>query len=78
MHRTRTRLAGALAGLALTATMLVAVAAPAQAASLTQVTGFGSNPGNSPCTRTGRTTCPQVLRSGPGWGEALSTKQMVD
>ncbi|MBQ1028343.1 PHB depolymerase family esterase [Micromonospora sp. C95] len=46
VRRTRTRLAGALAGLALAATALVAVAAPAQAATLTQVTGFGSNPGN--------------------------------
>ncbi|MFF5171952.1 alpha/beta hydrolase family esterase [Micromonospora sp. NPDC000089] len=41
-----TRLAGAVAGAALAAAALVAVAAPAQAASLTQVAGFGSNPGN--------------------------------
>ena len=40
------RLAGAVAGVALAAAALVAVAVPAQAASLTQVTGFGSNPGN--------------------------------
>ncbi|GIJ25463.1 feruloyl esterase [Micromonospora qiuiae] len=40
------RLAGMLAGLVLAAAALVAVAAPAQAASLIQVTGFGSNPGN--------------------------------
>ncbi|SCG48252.1 extracellular catalytic domain type 1 short-chain-length polyhydroxyalkanoate depolymerase [Micromonospora coxensis] len=41
-----TRLAGAVAGAVLAATAVVAVAAPAQAATLTQVTGFGSNPGN--------------------------------
>ncbi|QGN47552.1 alpha/beta hydrolase family esterase [Micromonospora sp. WMMD558] len=40
------RLAGAAAGLVLAATAAVAVATPAQAASLQQVTGFGSNPGN--------------------------------
>ncbi|SCF46464.1 extracellular catalytic domain type 1 short-chain-length polyhydroxyalkanoate depolymerase [Micromonospora mirobrigensis] len=40
------RLAGAVAGAALAAATVVAVAAPAQAATLTQVTGFGSNPGN--------------------------------
>ncbi|MEH0845789.1 PHB depolymerase family esterase [Micromonospora sp. CPCC 205711] len=40
------RLAGAVAGVALAAAALVAIAVPAQAASLTQVTGFGSNPGN--------------------------------
>ncbi|MFI7574081.1 alpha/beta hydrolase family esterase [Micromonospora sp. NPDC049497] len=40
------RLAGAAAGLVLAAAAVVAVSAPAQAASLTQVTGFGSNPGN--------------------------------
>ncbi|GGM61863.1 feruloyl esterase [Micromonospora sonchi] len=40
------RLAGMLAGLVLAAAALVAVAAPAQAASLTQVASFGSNPGN--------------------------------
>ncbi|MEU7974336.1 PHB depolymerase family esterase [Micromonospora sp. NPDC049089] len=43
---TLTRLLGAVAGLALAVTGAVAVAAPAQAATLTQVTGFGSNPGN--------------------------------
>ncbi|MCM0676761.1 PHB depolymerase family esterase [Micromonospora phytophila] len=41
-----TRLTGAVAGIVLTAAAVTAVAAPAQAASLTQVTGFGSNPGN--------------------------------
>ncbi|MFJ6196239.1 alpha/beta hydrolase family esterase [Micromonospora sp. NPDC092111] len=41
-----TRLAGAVAGAVLAATALVAAAVPAQAATLTQVTGFGSNPGN--------------------------------
>ncbi|MEV4483526.1 extracellular catalytic domain type 1 short-chain-length polyhydroxyalkanoate depolymerase [Micromonospora coxensis] len=41
-----TRLAGAVAGAVLAATAVIAVAAPAQAATLTQVTGFGSNPGN--------------------------------
>ncbi|SCG38694.1 extracellular catalytic domain type 1 short-chain-length polyhydroxyalkanoate depolymerase [Micromonospora halophytica] len=41
-----TRLAGAVAGAVLAAAAVVAVAAPAQAATLTQVTGFGSNPGN--------------------------------
>ena len=35
-----------LAGLALAVAGAVAIAAPAQAATLTQVTGFGSNPGN--------------------------------
>ncbi|MEU5672439.1 PHB depolymerase family esterase [Micromonospora sp. NPDC047753] len=43
---TLTRLLGAVAGLALAVTGAVAVAAPAQAATLTQVNGFGSNPGN--------------------------------
>ncbi|WP_433262922.1 extracellular catalytic domain type 1 short-chain-length polyhydroxyalkanoate depolymerase [Micromonospora vinacea] len=43
---TITRLIGGLAGLALALAGAVAVAAPAQAATLTQVTGFGSNPGN--------------------------------
>ncbi|WP_410815714.1 PHB depolymerase family esterase [Micromonospora sp. 050-3] len=43
---TLTRLLGAVAGLALAVAGAVAVAAPAQAATLTQVTGFGSNPGN--------------------------------
>ncbi|WP_406062346.1 PHB depolymerase family esterase [Micromonospora sp. NBC_00860] len=43
---TLTRLLGAVAGLALAVAGVVAVAAPAQAATLTQVTGFGSNPGN--------------------------------
>ncbi|WCN80098.1 extracellular catalytic domain type 1 short-chain-length polyhydroxyalkanoate depolymerase [Micromonospora sp. LH3U1] len=43
---TLTRLVGAVAGLALAVTGAVAIAAPAQAATLTQVTGFGSNPGN--------------------------------
>lgn len=50
MRRPRTplaRLAAAVAGAAaFAAATLVAVAAPAQAASLVQVTGFGSNPGN--------------------------------
>ncbi|MEU1243224.1 PHB depolymerase family esterase [Micromonospora parva] len=41
-----TRLLGAVAGVALAAAGVVAIAAPAQAATLTQVTGFGSNPGN--------------------------------
>ncbi|WP_410811089.1 alpha/beta hydrolase family esterase [Micromonospora sp. 067-2] len=41
-----TRLTGAVAGLVLAAAGVVTLAAPAQAASLTQVTGFGSNPGN--------------------------------
>ncbi|PZF85220.1 extracellular catalytic domain type 1 short-chain-length polyhydroxyalkanoate depolymerase, partial [Micromonospora deserti] len=41
-----TRLTGAVAGVVLAAAAVTAVAAPAQAASLTQVTGFGSNPGN--------------------------------
>ncbi|MEO3775553.1 PHB depolymerase family esterase [Micromonospora sp. B11E3] len=40
------RLAAVAAGITLAAAALVAVSAPAQAASLTQVTGFGSNPGN--------------------------------
>ncbi|WFE52550.1 PHB depolymerase family esterase [Micromonospora sp. WMMD1155] len=43
---TLTRLTGAIAGLALALVGAFAVAAPAQAATLTQVTGFGSNPGN--------------------------------
>ncbi|MEU8425383.1 PHB depolymerase family esterase [Micromonospora sp. NPDC048835] len=43
---TLTRLLGAVAGIALAAAGAVAIAAPAQAATLTQVTGFGSNPGN--------------------------------
>ncbi|MET7710288.1 PHB depolymerase family esterase [Micromonospora sp. NPDC005413] len=43
---TLTRLIGAVAGLVLAAAGAVAIAAPAQAATLTQVTGFGSNPGN--------------------------------
>ena len=49
MRRIRTRsgrLAGVLAGLVVAAAALVAVATPAQAASLTQVASFGSNPGN--------------------------------
>ncbi|MEV0807325.1 PHB depolymerase family esterase [Micromonospora sp. NPDC050200] len=49
MHRSPSvlaRLAGALAGAVVAAAALVAVAVPAQAATLTQVTGFGSNPGN--------------------------------
>jgi feruloyl esterase len=41
-----TRLTCAVAGLVLAATAAVTLAAPAQAATLTQVTGFGSNPGN--------------------------------
>ncbi|MEU8254943.1 PHB depolymerase family esterase [Micromonospora inaquosa] len=41
-----TRLLGAVAGVALAAAGVVAIAAPAQAATLSQVTGFGSNPGN--------------------------------
>ncbi|MFE9652323.1 PHB depolymerase family esterase [Micromonospora sp. NPDC006431] len=41
-----TRLAGAAAGVVLAAAAALTVALPAQAASLTQVTGFGSNPGN--------------------------------
>ncbi|OKI77666.1 extracellular catalytic domain type 1 short-chain-length polyhydroxyalkanoate depolymerase [Micromonospora sp. CB01531] len=41
-----TRLAGAAAGIVLAAAAALTVALPAQAASLTQVTGFGSNPGN--------------------------------
>ncbi|MCW3843618.1 PHB depolymerase family esterase [Micromonospora yasonensis] len=40
------RLAGAAAGVVLAAAAVLAVALPAQAATLTQVTGFGSNPGN--------------------------------
>jgi feruloyl esterase len=40
------RLIGAVAGLVLAAAGAVTLAAPAQAATLTQVTGFGSNPGN--------------------------------
>lgn len=40
------RLTGAVAGAVLVAAAALSVAAPAQAASLTQVTGFGSNPGN--------------------------------
>ncbi|MGI5519390.1 extracellular catalytic domain type 1 short-chain-length polyhydroxyalkanoate depolymerase [Micromonospora sp. CA-259024] len=43
---TLTRLIGAVAGLVLAVAGAVAIAAPAQAATLTQVTGFGSNPGN--------------------------------
>ncbi|MGW3607984.1 extracellular catalytic domain type 1 short-chain-length polyhydroxyalkanoate depolymerase [Micromonospora sp. NPDC005161] len=43
---TLTRLIGAVAGLVLAVAGAVALATPAQAASLTQVTGFGSNPGN--------------------------------
>ncbi len=41
-----TRLAGAAAGVVLAAATVLTVALPAQAATLTQVTGFGSNPGN--------------------------------
>ncbi|MGK5742022.1 extracellular catalytic domain type 1 short-chain-length polyhydroxyalkanoate depolymerase [Micromonospora sp. URMC 103] len=41
-----TRLTGAVAGLVLAAAGALALATPAQAASLTQVTSFGSNPGN--------------------------------
>ncbi|SCG40826.1 feruloyl esterase [Micromonospora echinaurantiaca] len=40
------RLTGAVAGAVLVAAAALTVAAPAQAASLTQVAGFGSNPGN--------------------------------
>ncbi|MGC4896848.1 extracellular catalytic domain type 1 short-chain-length polyhydroxyalkanoate depolymerase [Micromonospora sp. DT31] len=40
------RVAGVAAGVVLAAATALAVALPAQAASLTQVTGFGSNPGN--------------------------------
>ncbi|MER7456446.1 PHB depolymerase family esterase [Micromonospora sp. NPDC126480] len=40
------RLAGVAAGLVLAAAAAVVAATPAQAASLQQVTGFGSNPGN--------------------------------
>ncbi|MFD6567741.1 PHB depolymerase family esterase [Micromonospora profundi] len=43
---TLTRLIGAVAGLVLAAAGAVAIAAPAQAATLTQVASFGSNPGN--------------------------------
>ncbi|MEU8262837.1 PHB depolymerase family esterase [Micromonospora sp. NPDC048999] len=41
-----TRLAGAAAGVVLAAAAVLIAALPAQAATLTQVTGFGSNPGN--------------------------------
>ncbi|MCW3814232.1 PHB depolymerase family esterase [Micromonospora sp. DR5-3] len=41
-----TRLAGAAAGIVLAAAAALTAALPAQAATLTQVTGFGSNPGN--------------------------------
>ena len=41
-----TRLAGVAAGAVLAAATVLTVALPAQAATLTQVTGFGSNPGN--------------------------------
>ncbi|MFI7427263.1 PHB depolymerase family esterase [Micromonospora sp. NPDC049836] len=41
-----TRLAGAAAGVVLAAAAVLTAALPAQAAALTQVTGFGSNPGN--------------------------------
>ncbi|PTA43191.1 PHB depolymerase family esterase [Micromonospora sp. RP3T] len=41
-----TRLAGAATGVVLAAAGVLTAALPAQAASLTQVTGFGSNPGN--------------------------------
>jgi poly(hydroxyalkanoate) depolymerase family esterase len=41
-----TRLAGAAAGVVLAAAAVLTAAVPAQAATLTQVTGFGSNPGN--------------------------------
>ncbi|MEU2611958.1 PHB depolymerase family esterase [Micromonospora sp. NPDC007271] len=41
-----TRLAGAAAGVVLAAATVLAVAPPAQAATLTQVASFGSNPGN--------------------------------
>ncbi|MEU3454145.1 PHB depolymerase family esterase [Micromonospora sp. NPDC006766] len=40
-----TRLAGAAAGVVLAAAAVLTAALPAQAATLTQVTGFGSNPG---------------------------------
>jgi poly(hydroxyalkanoate) depolymerase family esterase len=40
------RLAGTAAGVVLAAAAVLTVAVPAQAATLTQVTGFGSNPGN--------------------------------
>ncbi|MBU8856306.1 MULTISPECIES: PHB depolymerase family esterase [unclassified Micromonospora] len=40
------RVAGAAAGVVLAAATALVAALPAQAASLTQVTGFGSNPGN--------------------------------
>ncbi|MEU8045931.1 PHB depolymerase family esterase [Micromonospora echinofusca] len=40
------RLTGVVAGAVLAAAAVTAVAAPAQAATLTQVTNFGSNPGN--------------------------------
>jgi poly(hydroxyalkanoate) depolymerase family esterase len=43
---TLNRLIGAVAGLVLAAAGALALATPAQAATLTQVTGFGSNPGN--------------------------------
>ena len=39
-----------------------AVSTPAHAASLTQVTGFGSTPATSPCTPTARTACPPAPR----------------
>ncbi|WP_406042381.1 PHB depolymerase family esterase [Micromonospora sp. NBC_00898] len=42
----RTRLAGAATAVVLAAAAALAAAVPAQAATLTQVTGFGSNPGN--------------------------------
>ncbi|MFI6329353.1 PHB depolymerase family esterase [Micromonospora chersina] len=41
-----TRLAGVAAGVVLAAAAVLVAALPAQAATLTQVTGFGSNPGN--------------------------------
>jgi feruloyl esterase len=41
-----TRLAGAAVGIVLAAAAALTAALPAQAATLTQVTGFGSNPGN--------------------------------
>ncbi|MFU8849995.1 PHB depolymerase family esterase [Micromonospora sp. SL1-18] len=41
-----TRLAGAAVGVVLAAATVLTVALPAQAATLTQVTGFGSNPGS--------------------------------
>ena len=40
------RVAGAAAGVVLAAATALVAALPAQAATLTQVTGFGSNPGN--------------------------------